>query len=179
MIDSARVTRIMEHLFRGGGDVYAVLDAARDPRVYGAVEGSGLPHACLYDGKLPAELAEAAPHLVRLRADRPFTAKLLADGWGDSWGCFMTTSLALPELRRHLRRFLRVKNEEGKTLVFRYYDPRVLRTYLPTCTPDELATFFGPVSRFIVESDGGSAALAFERHGTALSFARLELVPPS
>jgi hypothetical protein len=27
---------------------------------------------------------------------------------------------------------------KGNRLVFRYYDPRVLRVYLPTCTPDEL-----------------------------------------
>ena len=173
MIDSARVTRIMEHLFRGGGDVYAVLDAARDPRVYGAVEGSGLPHACLYDGKLPAELAEAAPHLVRLRADRPFTAKLLADGWGDSWGCFMTTSLALPELRRHLRRFLRVKNEDGKTLVFRYYDPRVLRVYLPTCTPEELKTFFGPITAMAAEAEDGVGLHVFRRAEKGLDHRRI------
>ena len=39
--------------------------------------------------------------------------------------------LALPvdELRRHLRRFLLVKDESGRQLYFRYYDPRVLRLY--------------------------------------------------
>jgi hypothetical protein len=174
MTDPTRVPRLLEHLFAGGQEVYAIVDAARDPRVFGAVEGCGLPYQCLYDGKLPAELAEVAPYLVRLRRDRPFTAKLLADGWGQSWGCFVTAGLGLPELRKHLRRFLRVQSEDGKTLVFRFYDPRVLRAYLPTCTEDELATFFGPIGRFVVEAEGGAAALAFERHGSAWSFVRFE-----
>jgi hypothetical protein len=30
-------------------------------------------------------------------------------------------------------------------LLFRYYDPRVLRVYLPSCRPSELETVFGPV----------------------------------
>ena len=33
------------------------------------------------------------------------------------------------------------------------HDPRVLRVFLPTCTPDELSDFFGPIGSFLVESD--------------------------
>jgi hypothetical protein len=176
MTDPTSAGRIIDHLFRGGDEVYALLDAARDPRVYTLVSGSGLPFACLYDGALPQELAEVAPYLVRLRRERPFTARLMSEGWGESWGCFVSAALELPELRKHLRRFLRVKQEDGKTLVFRYYDPRVLRAYLPTCTPEELTTFFGPITRFVAEEEGGKAALAFEKAGEALSFTRVELV---
>lgn len=54
-------------------------------------------------------------------------------------------------LRRHFRRFLRVTDEQGQPLMFRYYDPRVLRVYLPTCTAEELALVFGPVSAYLIE----------------------------
>jgi hypothetical protein len=40
-------------------------------------------------------------------------------------------------MARRRRRFLRVKDEDG--LVFRFYDPRVMRVYLPTCAAGELA----------------------------------------
>ena len=46
-----------------------------------------------------------------------------------------------------------VYNEDGKPLYFRFYDPRVFRVYLPTCNESELEIIFGPVSRYLVESE--------------------------
>jgi hypothetical protein len=174
-MDPTNATKVAERLFAGDQPVYALLDAARAPEVYQAIQSSGLPVQCLYDGELPNELAEVAPYLVRLRPGRPFVQTLLEQGWGQSWGCFVTSPIDARELRKHLRRFLRVQTEEGKNLVFRYYDPRVLRVYLPTCTADELATFFGPIARFLVEDQDGAAALSFERDGAAVTFSRLVL----
>lgn len=36
-------------------------------------------------------------------------------------------------------------------MLFRFYDPRVLRLYLPTCTSTELEQVFGPVGTFFTE----------------------------
>ena len=174
MIGPAAQARLVARLFDGDGALYAVLDGARSPRVYDLLRRSGAPHQPLYDGALDPALAEAAPHLVALEREHAFTAALLGEGWGESWGSFVASPARFPELRRHLRRFLRVRTEDGRTLLFRYYDPRVLRVYLPTCTPDELATFFGPITRFATEDDTGAAALIFERRGSALA---LETVP--
>jgi len=60
----------------------------------------------------------------------------------------------LKELQEHFRRYLQVQDSEGKKLFFRFYDPRVLRVYLPSCTRKELFTFFGPVRRFILDGEG-------------------------
>jgi hypothetical protein len=177
VIDPAAAARLIEHVFYGDDSLYLLLDAARDPAVYGAVRSCGVPSACLYDGKLPPALAEVAPYVVELRARHPFTRRVLAEGWGGSWGCLVGTPVALPDLRRHLRRFLRVETEDQRKLLFRFYDPRVLRRYLPTCTPDELGTFFGPITRFVTEDEGGRVVLSFERHGPAVSFARVPLAP--
>jgi hypothetical protein len=72
-------------------------------------------------------------------------------------------------LRRHLREFLRVRDEAGKRLIFRYYDPRILRVYLPTCWPAELNTFFGPISAFITEGESSGEILEFRNERGALS----------
>ena len=61
-------------------------------------------------------------------------------------------------------------------LVFRYYDPRVLRPYLPTCTETELDFVFGPVQRFLVEAEGGAAAVAYHREGGHLVTDNLSVV---
>ena len=54
-------------------------------------------------------------------------------------------------LRHHLKGFLRVRGESGQKMMFRYYDPRVLRVYLPTCNP---------IDTQLVCSDSPSAARA-------------------
>ncbi len=101
-----------------------------------------------------------------------FTRRVLLEGWGASWGCFIVAPLELSPLRQHLRSLLRVRTEEGQVLLFRYYDPRVLRAYLPTCSRQELTTFFGPITRFIAEDEGGTAALTFERRHGEVAIAR-------
>ena len=52
--------------------------------------------------------------------------------------------------------------------MFRYYDPRVLRVYLPTCTPDELEMLFGPIERFWMESNAAGTVLDFRLNMTQL-----------
>ena len=51
-----------------------------------------------------------------------------------------------------------VQDEGGQEYFFRYYDPRVLRKYLPTCTPEEVRSFFGPVRSFIAENNAPALA---------------------
>jgi hypothetical protein len=152
---------VLQHLWPHGDDerTFAVLDGARDPIIQGAVQRSGLPYRCLYTGALDPALARAAPYVVQLERDAPFTRDL-AGRWGDAWGIFLRAPGGLAALHRHLRRFLRVQDERGRTLVFRYYDPRVLRPYLPTCTEAELDYVFGPVERFVVESGSAEAVSA-------------------
>jgi hypothetical protein len=41
-----------------------------------------------------------------------------------------------------------------KSVYFRYYDPRILHAFLPTCAPPQVRDFFGPIKAFIVETDG-------------------------
>ena len=155
---------LLRHLWPDGDDdrVFAILDGARDPLIHPAVTRSGLAYHCLYTGALDPVLARAAPYLVQLRRESPLTRELVTR-WGDAWGIHLRSFAGLTELHRHFRRFLRVKDESGKNLIFRYYDPRVLRTYLPTCTGAELDYVFGPVQRFIVEDRGGAGALAYAR----------------
>jgi hypothetical protein len=89
---------------------------------------SRAPAWCLYRGKLPGPLEDAAPWMVRLVPG--LTDALLLKMWNRSWGIVLASPLPSRELRRHLRKFLRVATEGRRTLVFRYYDPRVLCVFL-------------------------------------------------
>lgn len=147
--------------------VFALVDGARDDRIYRAVYDSQLEYECLFAGELSYDLTLAAPYLVRLDARAPFTRWLVEEGWGRSFGVFAWSRADTETLRRHFRRLLQVRDELGKKLFFRYYDPRVLRAYLPTCNGAELDEVFGPVGRFVTEGPE-SLVIAFERGGRSV-----------
>ncbi|MFT3857479.1 MAG: DUF4123 domain-containing protein [Aquabacterium sp.] len=142
---------------------YVLLDGARDPRIASMVSRGSLPHVCLYAGPLSPALSRAAPYLVQIAPESRFFKELVAQSWGQSWGIFIVADphVTLQALRRHLRTLLRVRDEHGRTLVFRFYDPRVLRVYLPTCTADERRQVFGPIRTLACETRDGSALLRF------------------
>ena len=150
--------------------IYVILDAARNENIYPMVTSSDAEHCCLYRiyQGIPQALAEAAPYLIKLQPEDPFTTRLISEGWGDSWGIFLESGASLDELKLHFRRFLMVKDEEGNELYFRYYDPRVLRLYMPTCSEAELEMVFGPVDVFMVESEDTDAMLYYFRDGSKL-----------
>jgi len=136
-------------------NVWMILDGARSIEIFRMLLACHLEYACLYSGALTPELEIAAPYLVQLDHGYRDTHQFIQRAWGNSWGVFLRSETSFKKLRRHLRGFLIVRDEQGRRLVFRYYDPRVLRVYLPTCTTSELRTVFGPIECFWTE--GGSA----------------------
>lgn len=143
------------------GTIWAVLDCARDARIFRHLQMSRLDYQCLYSGDLPTELRVVAPHMVELSPRYRFTKTLLDEGWGNSWGIFVRIDDST-RLRHHLRKLLTVRTEDGRRLLFRFYDPRVLRAYLPTCTADELEQVFGPISAIHAECSSADARLMVE-----------------
>jgi len=154
---------------------WAILDGARDERIVTAVERSYQDKCCLYAGNISPALKAVAPYLVRLDRGEEFSDYVLEHGWGNAWGVFFSSSGSLDTLRTHFRKFLRVTDEAGRRLLFRYYDPRVLSIYLPTCNDEELTTIFAPLERFVVETDEGRGALEYRYSGVRLRINRRNL----
>ena len=145
--------------------VHAVVDGARDTRILPLLRATGLEYTCLFSGPLSPALQAAAPYLVHLSPSAALTRQVLELGWGQGWAVFMQAPahVTLAQLRRHLRTLLRVQDEAGRILMFRFYDPSVLRTYLPTCTEDEVAQVLGPITAFAFENERADALLRFRR----------------
>jgi hypothetical protein len=141
---------VVETLRSQPGKLYAILDAARDPLILTRLLECKEEHQSLYEGRKGDQLAAFAPYLVALPSGCSFLETLVRDGWGKSWGVYLTSEQPFKEVRKHLRHFLMVRSSDD-TVYFRFYDPRVLRTYLPTCTKDELRQFFGPINRYVLE----------------------------
>lgn len=143
------------------GDIWMIVDFARDRRIFPMLLATSLEYTCLYSGNLAPALAMAAPYLVKLEFDQKDSRRLLKASWGNSWGVFLKCDTNTKTLRSHLREFLLVRGPSAKMLVFRYYDPRVLRVYLPTCYPDELRQVFGPIECFGMEDTNAETLLQF------------------
>ena len=141
---------------------YCLLDAARMRDTLEAakmIAGSG-QHACLYQGVSQEQLSNVAPYLFVAQAPA-FVDWLFAKGWGDCWGVFALSKSDMATLYNHFRRFLLVKDEQGQSLYFRFYDPRVLRQFLPTCDARQLTDFFGPVRYFIAEDEDPDYSVSY------------------
>lgn len=156
-------------------NAFAVLDGASVPGLLENFYRYELDYVCLYRGDLEPDMAEVAPYLVRLEPDSEFTDWVIGQGWGKHWGIFALSDADIQAMRRHFRRFLIVHDSHGKPLLFRYYDPRVLRVYLPTCNTEEMVTIFGPVVSYILEDKNPTTVLHFRTASGALRQEKLQL----
>jgi hypothetical protein len=155
---------VRSKLWREGEDkhVYVILDGAQNETLLDVIDDSeGLEYECLMTDKLEPDMQEVAPYLVHLLEDAPFTKWLMKNGWAQNWGIFLTSKGDLGEVWRDMRQHVMVSDRQGKRLFFRFYDPRVLNAFLPTCDSKQLTEFFGRVDMFVAELEGGQGAHAF------------------
>lgn len=141
--------------------IYSILDAAR---IFGELDTAQHLQAnflSLYMGQSEDLLSSVAPYIFPYELNSEFGSWLLEKGWGDSWGIFVSSPASMEELHKHFRKFLLVQAEDGKELYFRFYDPRVLRIFLPTCDVQQLQEFFGPVQYYGMEDEDPAQALLF------------------
>ncbi len=156
------MNKLEEHFRRVAGTeqvkFYAILDGAAIPNLLDKLYTEGAPRfECLYRGELEPDMAEVAPYLVELDLDSEFFQWLLS-GAGQAWGifCYCDASLDLAAVRRHFRKLNVVSGPDGKMLMFRYYDPRVLAMFLATCDVVQLSEVFATRMSLFAERDDGA-----------------------
>lgn len=164
-MDNRQLVETLEGQLHSDQDhiVYAVLDGASVPNLLEMIDEHEPEYTCLFSGDLDPEVEQTAPYLVRLQANSEFNQYVIEHGWGRHWGIFSTVPQDQPfvAVRKHFRTFLRVRGPDGTLMLFRYYDPRVLRVYLPTCNEDEAEILFGPLTSYLMEDEDPSVMLRF------------------
>ncbi|NOZ54348.1 MAG: DUF4123 domain-containing protein [Gammaproteobacteria bacterium] len=144
---------INEQLFSDQAlQAYAVVDGASASGLVQKLNNWGTDYACLFSGELAPELRETAPYLLKL-APYAHATEWLLNNWGGHVGILavIPKEIDFKAVRKHFRGFLIVISPDKERLYFRYYDPRVLRLYLPTCTLEEIQKVFGPVKHYLLE----------------------------
>ena len=147
--------------------LYGVLDCARAPQMYEHVARLSPESAqCLFEGRLDEQVRRASPHLVELPSTDPLSKAWRSAGWGQAWGLLLSSSATLPVVRRRLRRFTMAKLPDGSgPVLFRFWDPRVFRGYMPLVEPEDAAAWFVDIDRYIVETEDGVGSLRFSLKG--------------
>jgi len=132
-------------------DWYAVIDTAQDPALHPLVAATP-GHQCLVSGEVSPVLAAALPYVVPMRKGEPLADAWSAHGSGRNWGILLQSSRRAEGLRTHFKKFINAMLPDGTVALFRFYDPRVFRTFIAAATPDERAPWFDGIDRYSVES---------------------------
>ena len=154
---------------------FLLVDAARSPGILPLLVESGATYACLYSGVAAQDLAYYAPYLVEVASGSPFLEKFLQEGWDHAWGYVVVSDAPLEALRTHLRKFLKVTLDDGESVYFRFYDPRVIRIFLPTCSAEQATEFMKPIDTLFCASNTAGNVLAFRMHGGKLASRELPI----
>ncbi len=155
--------------------VFATLDAARGNGLHAELLAEGSAIQSLYSGNSGDELEEVAPYLLAIGDQPALLERLVTEGWGRAWSIYATCDRPFDEVRKHFRKFLKVKTADGEELYFRFYDPRVLRIFLPTCNTDQLKEFFGPITAFWSEGEDPNICIEFRLGKAGLETERINL----
>lgn len=157
---------LLEFLRSQAPEFFVLADAAHGEDAYALIQSCSEEHGSLYEGEKGESLAKVAPYLIHLPPNSAELEKLVRAGWGQGWLTFLSCPRkTFADVRRHFRHFLLAKGPDAEQLYFRFYDPRVLRHFLPACSFREVLEFFGPIQHFLVEGRHGREALTVSPAG--------------
>lgn len=128
--------------------LFAVVDGAVALGLVDQAKRLGLRTESLIVGLRSPYLAAVAPYLIEIAGARDFL---------DLWqgylrknpGVLLTSTSQFDELLDHARRLFVTRNAAGKDSFFRFYDPKVLKTWLAGATASELKVFFSRITSIV------------------------------
>ncbi len=163
-----RLAAILESAARGESH-YMVVDAARDIDIPALGRQEQGPCQSLYSGPSGDMLADVAPYLLTVQP-RGQRLRWLAEHWGENAGILLRARADHAAVREHLREWLVVMApQKSETYLFRFYDPRVLSAFLPSCSATDAARFFGPIAAIHAEGPGEDELMTFAPGNSGVS----------
>jgi hypothetical protein len=144
-------------------NLYALVDSARNDEVFKYFLTDNVTYRSLFEGKMDIKFFGVSGFLLECKKNSILFNWLTDDAWGTSCCVFLISKDPFEEVLNHFQKFNRVYLEDDDVVYFRYYDPRVLRIYLPTCNNKEINTFFGEIESFFVESENPKLIAEFQK----------------
>ena len=121
--------------------VYALMVAAKVPGLRQRLAQGGVDDwDGLWTGELDADERAAAPLLVTLRRESPFTDWLLGEAAASfaGWGAVAQSRLPFLAMRAHGRALCKALLPNGQAIRVNWMDPDVMEALLPVASPEQL-----------------------------------------
>ena len=115
-------------------------------------------HQCLFKGTKDETLVDVAPYIFGIENE---VEKFNDLELSLNEIIFLESTASVEELAQHFRDFIYQKVEE-RECYFRFWDGRVLKKFLPTCTAIQLYLFFGPIDSFIVQENSNAFRFRYD-----------------
>jgi len=149
--------------------LYAFVDSARNDEVFKYFLTDNIEYRSLFHGKMDIKFFGVSGFLLECKKDSILLNWLTTETWGNSYSIFFVSKAAFDDVLRHFQKFNRVYLEDDDVVYFRYYDPRVLRVYLPTCNSKEIKTFFGETESFFMDKLNPGIVIEYQRYSSLFS----------
>jgi hypothetical protein len=142
---------------------YAVVDLATAESLRPALLPLRPPVAeTLFQRDMPERILAVGPWLVNLGRAPDVAAALAGFRKGFPWGYYLHSDIEIMSLRHALRKFNLVELAgQRRPVLFRYWDPRVMRDFLQIATSAQKRQFTEWIAR--IESADGSFDLVSSR----------------
>jgi Domain of unknown function (DUF4123)/FHA domain len=160
--------RLLELLGAGADNLFALVDTDANPAAPHCIARSGHRYGEVWPESIRSGLEKRGPYLVELPGGSTLLQTLVRHGWGRNWIVWLSSGDAIDLVLRHLRDVSSIRTASGQRLQLRIADPRLLRAFLRHLTAKECAGFFGPVTRFLLESPDCEALLDFRAAETGV-----------
>ena len=125
--------------------VYALMVASKVPGLRERLAQGGVDDwDGLWTGELEPDERAAAPLLVTLKRESPFTDWLLGEAARSfvAWGAIARSSLPFLAMRTHCRALCKAQLPNGQSIRVNWMDPDVMEAMLPVAAPEQLQQAF-------------------------------------
>jgi len=143
-----------------GNFAFAIIDTAAGTDLLFHAQQLNMAPRCLFPEPTPDAIAAVAPYVVEVHPKSNFMHPW-TDNLGKNAGILLESPESLGTIVEHWTKIFLSRTEDGPSCFFRFYDPRVLRGYLATCSLKELTRFFGPTHAVYVEDETPAKLLRF------------------
>jgi hypothetical protein len=158
ILEEVKYESLREAIANAPGTWYAILDACDAPNVLALVDSltqsqdsdpkSDRLVKSMYSGKAAQQYRAIAPYLFTLTPE--LLDWIVAELAGQPWGFLFHAELDFKSVRRHFRNFITVMDPQGEKMLFRFYDPRVLKMFLETANEQENISFYGLNGKIVI-----------------------------
>jgi hypothetical protein len=120
---------LTQWFYEGGQELYALVDAARDPQIISYITQKQVSLHCLFDGIKKITLAEVAPYILKTAELREHLPAFVEQAWGKSCTVIISSPQSLAQVRLQLKKNLLIQLADQGTAYFRFYDSRALNKF--------------------------------------------------